>query len=71
MKNKLNKNGMKDGFWEYYNFNGDISSAGNYLNGNRVGYWEYFIYLGRTLLTKMSHIKGSKERWFEHFADIK
>ena len=35
-------NGLKEGYWEDYHSNGQLSSKGNFINGNKEGYWEYY-----------------------------
>lgn len=70
MKNQFNKNGQKHGYWEDYNFNGDVSTRGYYLNGKKVGQWESFVYQGRTLLMKISSVKGQPGCTIEEFAKI-
>jgi antitoxin component YwqK of YwqJK toxin-antitoxin module len=33
IKNKTDKNGLKQGYWEYYYSNGNLICKGLYLNG--------------------------------------
>jgi antitoxin component YwqK of YwqJK toxin-antitoxin module len=38
-KNQYNKEGNKEGYWEYYLATGKLHSKGNYINGLRDGLW--------------------------------
>jgi len=35
-------NGLKEGYWEEYNSNGNILSKGNYKSGKLEGYYESY-----------------------------
>jgi len=36
------KNGLKNGFFEDYFYNGQIGAQGNYKNGVRHGLWQFY-----------------------------
>jgi antitoxin component YwqK of YwqJK toxin-antitoxin module len=41
-KNKVDRDGKKQGYWEYYWFNGNISEKGSYKDGLEVGIREFY-----------------------------
>jgi antitoxin component YwqK of YwqJK toxin-antitoxin module len=43
----LNENNQPHGYWEYYYYNGQLRSKGNYVNGKAHGYWEWYRYNGQ------------------------
>jgi len=51
------KNGQKDGVWESYHNNGQLSSKVSYLNGNLNGVWEKYRENGQ-LDFKCSYLNG-------------
>jgi antitoxin component YwqK of YwqJK toxin-antitoxin module len=42
MKNQLNINGEREGYWENYFPKRNIMSKGHYKNGLRNDYWVYY-----------------------------
>ena len=40
IKNQLNKEGKRHGYWEHYTSNGKLWAKGNYKGGKEHGYWE-------------------------------
>ena len=40
--NRVNRNGLKFGNWEYYHSDGVLESKGRYKDGDREGVWEYY-----------------------------
>ena len=40
-KNKI-INGTRNGYWEYYYYNGKLLAKGNFINSKRDGYWEIY-----------------------------
>ena len=40
--NKYNAKGNRDGHWEGYHDNSNLSSKGYYKDGKMVGYWEWY-----------------------------
>ena len=38
--NQFNSQGNREGYWEEYYDNGQLSSKGHYVNGRREGFWE-------------------------------
>tara|TARA_R110000851_G_scaffold209517_2_gene361934 strand:- start:2400 stop:2636 length:237 start_codon:yes stop_codon:yes gene_type:complete len=65
IKNQRNKEGKKDGYFEEYYSNGQLSSKGNYLNGKRHGYWEYYNH--GQLWDKGMYKNGKKHNLWESY----
>jgi antitoxin component YwqK of YwqJK toxin-antitoxin module len=42
LKNRINRKGLKKGYWEEYWDNGQLRVKGSYENGKRDGYWECY-----------------------------
>ena len=42
VKNQYNKYGVKEGYWEDCDFDGQLRSKGHYMNGSNNGYWEFY-----------------------------
>ena len=49
LKNQLNKEGFREGYWEVYYDNGELLCKGNYKNNRADGLWEYY-YIGQIYL---------------------
>jgi len=45
-KNKIDKTGKRQGYWEYYWLNSNLMSKGSFNNGKREGEWEYYYECG-------------------------
>jgi len=41
-KNKVDRDGKKQGYWEYYYPNGQLHIKGSYVSGEKEGIWEYY-----------------------------
>ena len=41
-KNRTNKKGWRQGYWEFYYMDGKLHSKGLYKNGEKEGIWEYY-----------------------------
>lgn len=56
--NKVNGEGVKDGYWEHLYFTSrKISSKGFYKNGKSDGYWKYY-YVNGNLMWEGNYSKG-------------
>jgi antitoxin component YwqK of YwqJK toxin-antitoxin module len=44
----INNNGERHGYWERYNYNGNLMLKGLYNNGKLVGYSEWNSYDGKS-----------------------
>lgn len=62
MKKNQYKDGKKDGLWEEYHYNGNISNKGYYKDGERDGYWEFYWPNGR--LSYKGYIKDGKQHGY-------
>jgi len=68
-KNKIDDNGLKQGYWEYYYPDGNLLFyKGSYLNDNMNGLWEFYHPNGN-LHMKGSYKDGSKEGIWEHYVN--
>ena len=65
-KNKTNSTGNRDGYWEEYYSNGNLSAKGHYKNGVRSGYWEQY-YTNGNLWYKGSYKNGKKVGYWEYY----
>jgi len=54
--NQFNDKGLKEGYWEDYYSNGNLSYKGNYNNDECVGYWEWYDYDDSELIHKEFHL---------------
>jgi antitoxin component YwqK of YwqJK toxin-antitoxin module len=41
-KNRIDRKGREQGYWEHYTLNGILLSEGSYKNGLKDGYWYYY-----------------------------
>ncbi len=41
-KNRTDRSGRKQGYWEYYYDNGVLYSKGSYKDGYKVGMWDFY-----------------------------
>ncbi|MCK5779460.1 MAG: hypothetical protein KAH04_00460 [Psychrilyobacter sp.] len=55
------KNGMKDGEWSHYYYNGQLKKKGNYINGKEDGEWVYYYHSGE-LEGKVRYKNGKEIR---------
>jgi len=63
------KNGLKEGSWVSYYYNGKLYFKGNYKNGNHEGIWEYYRNNGQ-LHSKGKYKNGRREGyWVAYFND--
>ena len=60
------KNGKEEGFWEYYDKNGQLFRKGDFKNGKRKGSWETY-YEGGQLWYKGDYKNGKREGSFESY----
>jgi len=65
-KNRLNRKGRKQGYWEDYFSNGNPYFKGSYKNGRYDGYWEYY-YGNGNLYYKGSYVNGLKDGIWEYY----
>ena len=56
--NKYNESYQKDGYWEYYDSNGNLRFKGNYIDGKENGCWEG--YSNGSLWYKGNYIDGKR-----------
>ena len=56
-KNRCNRIGERNGYWECYRGNGKLMSKGSYKNGERDGYWEWYWDNGE-LYSKGNYVNG-------------
>jgi antitoxin component YwqK of YwqJK toxin-antitoxin module len=52
-KNRLDRSGRKQGYWESYYSDGVLQSKGLYKNDERHGIWEYYYSDGDLIKTKI------------------
>ena len=64
-KNRTDRNGLKQGLWEFYFDNGIICSKGLYKNGLKEGYWEY--YEDGNLISKGSYKNDLADGIWEYY----
>jgi antitoxin component YwqK of YwqJK toxin-antitoxin module len=68
-KNRFNREGRKQGYWEDYYDNGVLHFKGSYKNGNRDGYWEYYYSNGNLWCSgsyKDSEMEGEWEFYWDN-----
>ena len=56
--NQYDSEGRRQGYWEYYYSNGNLSSKGNYINGKNDGVWEFYWNNGNLPLSKELYSDG-------------
>ena len=61
-KNRTDRNGLKQGYWEYYYENGNILSKGSYKDDKAEGMWEYY-YTDGSLYNKKLFENGYFIKW--------
>ena len=61
------KDGKKDGFWESFHDNGQLSEKGNYNQGLRVGVWESYHDNGRLWVRGKYTKDGTRDASWEYF----
>ena len=59
-KNRIDKNGLKQGYWEYYYENGNIMSKGSFKDDKPEGMWEDY-YINGNLECKGSYKDNEME----------
>ena len=55
-------NGLKEGYWKWYHYNGNLWYKGNYISDKRDGYWEVY---HSNLCYKCNYISGRREGYWE------
>jgi hypothetical protein len=61
------KDGKKDGYWESFHVNGQLSEKGNYNNGLKVGIWEYYHDNGKLWVRGKYTKEGTRDASWEYF----
>ena len=64
--NQFDSEGRKQGIWEQYYDNGDLSVKGGYINGEMDGYWEFYWENGK-ISSKGSFINGDRDGIWESY----
>ena len=59
--------GKKDGYWESFHDNGQLSEKGNYNDGLRVGVWESYHNNGKLWVTGKYTKDGTRDASWEYF----
>jgi antitoxin component YwqK of YwqJK toxin-antitoxin module len=65
-KNRVDRKGRKQGCWEYYYPNGQLSTKGSYNNDMLDGIWEFYHEDG-DLYYKGSYVNGLKDGMWEYY----
>lgn len=55
-KGSLNKAGNPEGYWEYYTFDGQLKSSGNYRDGVKVGEWIEYRFMEKILSDSRGYV---------------
>ena len=61
------KDGKKDGYWESFHENGQLSEKGNYHKGLRVGVWESYHDNGKLWVRGKYTKDGTRDASWEYF----
>jgi len=61
------KDGKKDGYWESFNDNGQLSEKGNYNEGLKVGVWESYHDNGKLWVRGKYTKDGTRDDSWEYF----
>ena len=61
------KDGKKEGYWESFHDNGQLSEKGNYNNGLRVGVWESYHDNGKLWVRGKYTKDGTRDASWEYF----
>ena len=61
------KDGKKDGYWESFHENGQLSEKGNYNKGLRVGVWESYHDNGKLWVRGKYTKDGTRDASWEYF----
>ena len=61
------KDGKKDGYWESFHENGQLSEKGNYNKGLRVGVWESYHDNGKLWVRGKYTKNGTRDASWEYF----
>ncbi len=61
------KDGKKDGYWESFHDNGQLSEKGNYNKGLRVGVWESYHDNGKLWVRGKYTKDGTRDASWEYF----
>ena len=61
------KDGKKDGYWESFHANGQLSEKGNYNDGLRVGVWESYHDNGKLWVRGKYTKDGMRDASWEYF----
>ena len=61
------KDGKKDGYWESFHDNGELSEKGNYKNGLRIGIWESYHDNGQLWVRGKYTKDGTRDASWEYF----
>ena len=65
-KNRKDRRGFKQGYWEHYTFTGILLSKGSYKNDKADGIWEYYHDNGN-LWRKGLYLKGELHGYWDHY----
>ena len=66
-KTNIYKDGKKDGYWEIFHDNGQLSEKGNYNEGLRVGVWESYHDNGKLWVRGKYTKDGTRDASWEYF----
>ena len=67
MKEKI-INGLREGYCEYYHYNGKLGSKGNCMRDKMEGYWEYY-YIDGSIWCKGDYNKGKYNNYWEIYSN--
>jgi antitoxin component YwqK of YwqJK toxin-antitoxin module len=68
IKNKTDKNGLKQGYWEFYHDKNQLHSKGLYKDGLKESMWEFYLSNGQ-LHYKGSYKEGKEDGIWEIYDD--
>jgi antitoxin component YwqK of YwqJK toxin-antitoxin module len=67
-KNQFNKEGEREGYWEFYYDNGKLDYIRNFKNGIQDGYTEGYYYTNGNLAYKGYLIDEEVVGYWEHYS---
>ncbi len=67
MKNRYNKKGNQDGYWEKYRSDGKVIFNGKSEDSNLDDYWEYHYFSSEELSSKGNYKYDKKHGYWEEY----
>lgn len=68
LKNKLNDNGFRHGYWDVLWDNGKPWFSGHYINGKKQGYWKYH-YINGDLLSNGNYLNDKRNGYWKTYSN--